>query len=284
MIWVFVWIATQIITESFPISSSSHVRLVEMYMQRIGSASWLSSVPKHFEDFLHLPTLCILLVFFGSRWLYPFMHLDQSWPVFVPFVFRVVLACAVTVGFYLLWAHTGWKDSFSIQWGLMITAGLLFSLLLVPQPKKNDAELLRSYMQKVNIESGAIHTESLPVPSIATAVCLGAVQGMALLPGISRMAATFVAGRWAGMSNEHAMEFSCAIQAPLLGAAIIRGLLELVASQVGLQLLNGYLALGMLFSGIMAYYCFYFTWVLAISGRLWWFGWYVVGLVGMLLI
>lgn len=264
MTWVFVWIATQIVTESFPISSSSHVRLLEMYLQRIGSASWLSSIPKYFVDFLHLPTLCILLLFFGKRWFDPLLHIDQGWSEIAPFAFRVGLACGVTVAFYMLWTCTGWKDLFAMKWGLMVTAALLLSLLFVPQMLHDQKN------------------ENLPCPTISTALCLGAVQGIALLPGISRMAATFVVGRWRGLSHEHALEFSCVIQIPLIGAAIIRSLVELMRSPLGTQLLNGSLALAMLFSGIIAYYCFYLTWILAITGRLWWFGWYILGLLAVL--
>jgi undecaprenyl-diphosphatase len=264
MTWLFVWIATQIIAESFPISSSSHVRLLEMYLHRIGFASWLSSVPKYFVDFLHLPTLCILLLFFGNRWLSPLLHLHESWSEFAPFVLRVGLACGVTIAFYIIWSATGWRDLFPMKLGLLITAALLLSLLFVPQTSNNQ------------------NSEQLPAPTISTALWLGGVQGLALLPGISRMAATFVAARWKGLSSEHALEFSCAIEVPLIGAAVIRSLLELVASPNGIQLLNGPSALVMLFSGIIAYYCFYLTWLLAISDRFWWFGLYVAGLLAVL--
>ena len=59
------------------------------------------------------------------------------------------------------------------------------------------------------------------------AVILGVVQGIALLPGISRMAITYATARWLRFSPRLAFELSCAIQWPLIAAAFCVSFLRL---------------------------------------------------------
>ena len=60
-------ILVQLVIESLPISSSSHYRIVEMIMQRMGFV--LPPLPAHFDHLLHGPTLVVLAVFFRREWL-----------------------------------------------------------------------------------------------------------------------------------------------------------------------------------------------------------------------
>jgi len=257
MMWVYVWIATQIITESLPVSSSSHMRLLSSYIQRAGGSSFLNALPRYFDDFLHLPTLLMLIVFFWYRWAPVVGQLDQT---FLPFILRVLLASGITVLFYGLFSYTGWREAFPLVAGLLVTSLLLFSLYLLP---KGAPEAPLSW---------------------GSAAIVGVVQGISLLPGISRLGATFVVSRWLGISSPHALEFSCAIQVPLIIAAVIRSVGHLLTSPLCAQLLNPATCLVMLFSGIVSYYGFWVTWTWALTDRFWWFGFYVAGLIAAIVV
>lgn len=57
------------------------------------------------------------------------------------------------------------------------------------------------------------------------AVLIGCAQALALAPGLSRSAATIVAGRWLGLGPEDAAAFSFLLSIPaVLGAALVEGL------------------------------------------------------------
>ena len=58
------------------------------------------------------------------------------------------------------------------------------------------------------------------------AVLIGITQGLALLPGISRMGSTCVVGIWFGLTPLAAFVFSCTIQLPLLIAGVTKGLYD----------------------------------------------------------
>ncbi len=59
-------LVTQVIIESLPISSSGHLRLAEMLLDRAGIA--LGTLPKFFEHFLNGPALVVLAVYFYKPW------------------------------------------------------------------------------------------------------------------------------------------------------------------------------------------------------------------------
>lgn len=58
--------------------------------------------------------------------------------------------------------------------------------------------------------------------SFKQAAILGLVQGVALMPGVSRLGATFVASCWLGIAPEFGFIYSCAIQLPLILVAVFK--------------------------------------------------------------
>ena len=256
MHWLYLWIATQIITESFPVSSSSHVRLL-----------CFGTMPGHADELLHLPTLIIYAIFFRGRWLPALIHLPRTWRVVLPLVLRVAISCAITVFFYLLFAYTHWNELFPMSAGLLVTAGLLLSRSFPSTryaPSGRTEKTVRGEcFAKQNVSN-----------HIERAVFLGLAQSLALLPGISRMAITYVTGRWLGMSPQHSFEYSCAIQVPLIIASLIRGLFEPLPT----ELLNPVTGLVILISSIIAYGGLCITWRLAERNKFYLFGYYVLAL------
>ena len=62
-------IITQIAVESLPISSSSHMRLAEMFMLRMGMPP--IHLPDFFDHLIHGPTILVLMIFFWREWFEP---------------------------------------------------------------------------------------------------------------------------------------------------------------------------------------------------------------------
>lgn len=250
MNWLYLWITTQIVAESFPISSSSHVRVIEYLMQRASDVA-LRALPEHFDELLHIPTLLILALFFRHRWAPALFHIVRTWPIVVPIVLRTAIASSVTVAFYLLCAVTHWNSLLPVQIGLCITVALLFSLCWVPRAP-------------------------IKINPYVRALCLGLAQSIALLPGVSRMAITYVAGRWLGLSACHAFETSCAIHVPLIIASGVRGAWELINNPFASELLSPYFWLVIIGATGIAYGALAISWGMALRNTFYKFGWYVL--------
>jgi undecaprenyl-diphosphatase len=95
-------------------------------------------------------------------------------------------------------------------------------------------------------------TERQPTPiTLRQAVIVGLSQVVALIPGVSRSAASIVGGMAAGMSRRSATEFSFLLALPTLGGATTY---ELITSLDDIQPGDiGYLLAGMVVSGLVAW-------------------------------
>ena len=62
------------------------------------------------------------------------------------------------------------------------------------------------------------------------AVGIGAIQAIALIPGFSRSGATMAGGLLAGLSNEDAARFAFLLATPIIGAAAVLKLPDLIGS------------------------------------------------------
>ncbi len=60
---------------------------------------------------------------------------------------------------------------------------------------------------------------------------MGSAQALALVPGFSRSGATMAGGLLVGLSNEDAARFAFLLATPIIGAAAVLKLPELVGSQ-----------------------------------------------------
>lgn len=194
---LLLWMATQIITESFPVSSSSHVKLMELLLNKSGNDNFLMQLPHYADDALHVVSLAVLSIFFYQRWMRYVRCLPRTVALVMQNVLYIGISCAVTVVWYGAlhgFLGTAW---FALPLGLVITMMMLLSLYWCPV---TDYRAL----------------------TWRTALVLGCVQGAALLPGISRLGSTFVTARWLRLSPRHALEYSFAMQVPLIIAAVIR--------------------------------------------------------------
>ncbi len=190
---------------------------------------------------MHIPTLLI-----NSIFLYNY----SSWTSLEEFVQYAVLAmCAASITAVCYFVVKG--NKFPLWLGFLITSLLLFSVKWIP------------YYE--------VHTITF-----VKACIIGFVQGCALLPGISRLAATFVTGCWLDLSLQESFLFSLAIQMPLMGAAVTKALFEMYVKQKREISWNlaGTIVLGI--STFLAYKLLGFVYILLKNGTTTAFAWYML--------
>lgn len=242
----------QIVTESFPISSSGHVRLLEQLFKQAGIALHDSQRLAAFVDVMHLPTIIII-----GLLLYPLWLIRKPLWQWIPVVFVVD---SVTIFFYCVWhiVGTGW---FPLGVGFAVSGACLASVRWCPQ----------HVSQGIGVRS----IEQLASDWFAL-LLLGCAQGIALLPGISRFGITYTAGRWLGLRSPDAFVVSFVVQAPLLVLGIGRGYWRLLQSGVPVIGSHGLFIAVVSASSVGAYYSLRWMYCLAVRDRLWLVAWYMM--------
>lgn len=196
MFYLYLVVFLSIILESFPISSSGHLKLLESFFNFCPS-NVSCFLNENLEYFLHGPTAIVIALFFYNRWKV-LLAFNRSYSIIKKMFVRGIITDGITVAayFFLL------KDSvFLPLWvGFFITAVLLFSLYF----KKNNAHVFATW-------------------NYSNASILGCAQALALIPGISRLGTTFVVARWLGFSAKKAFELSFLIEWPISAAAALKG-------------------------------------------------------------
>lgn len=253
-------IITQIIAESLPISSSGHVALVSMFLglsfcdatpSVTAPASWLREELKarSFDHFLHGPTFFIVALFFYRRWIALLQCWRKTLPMIIWLIVCVGIADGITALFFIARRFLS-LSAFPLGVGFIITGLLLASL--------------------------AWCTRSGGKMNVRNAIILGLVQGCAMLPGVSRFAATYAAARWLSFSDRHALETAWMIQVPLMGVSFLHSLI--IFWQIGFpdQVLNPYTALVMLGASIGGWYALRFAAYASNRQKMWWFACYMV--------
>lgn len=234
------------LTEFLPVSSSAHLAIVEHFL-KLQSHSGFMLV---FDVFVHLGTLCAVLIYYRKDF-FPLSKLGarQIWYLGVATVVTVV------VGFSL-------KHKVENLGGALVPIGIA---LLVNACFLTSLRLLE-------------HREGKSGLNFLKAFLIGLVQGIAVVPGLSRSGITITAGLWLGLKREEAVKFSFWIAVPaiiganvlvlhdsvkVIQASMIPGMLTgLVTSFV-----FGYLAIAAMMKLVQKgklYYFAYYTFVLAV--------------------
>lgn len=188
----------QTILESLPISSSGHLKLVNCILQYFNYPSYTDGVKEYIDHLMHIPTALILGIFLFQQWGHLLFKLPQSLNQITHLFICIFLADIITVTLYFIF-HIINVSQFPVAVGFFITAVMLLSLHFAPNAVSENI----TYKQ---------------------ALIIGLVQGIALLPGISRLGATYVIAYWLGINPISAITFSLAIQLPLILAGIAKGL------------------------------------------------------------
>lgn len=113
--------------------------------------------------------------------------------------------------------------------------------------------------------------------SLCGALILGLVQGLALVPGISRFAITFVTARLLGYSPRRAFQASFVIFIPLVIAGFfVNGVGEFIKHPEWFEIFTPALVLTMMLSTIVAYFLFVCAYRIALARRMSMFGLYMI--------
>lgn len=251
----FLLILLQIVTESFPISSGGHIFILEKILS-------LDLGKSLFEIFDHLShgsaIVCILLVFWKD-WSISIVRLIRTRPyVFYRIITYVCVAEVCSAFFYVIirvWLSDIWwlRCDISVLFGMIITMLSLFSLRWLPH--------------------GAGTYESL---NVKKALLIGSVQGIALLPGISRFAATYVVGCWLGLSPRRSIQFSFLIFLPIISAAFLNAVRKIHRFPQISLFYSFKTWFFVIIATIIAYFALRLARDWALEGKFWRFGIYMI--------
>lgn len=253
MLFYYIWVIAHLLLESLPVSSSGHIALLEGVGRKLQDTHILDcagTCKKIFSDLLHAPFIIIIPLIFFHVWWPIFTQRDRLREYIKKIFFYVIAADVVTGCCYFLFRFIPpvW---FPLSLGFFITSVLLFSLLWVSGNGGNGLTLPR-------------------------ALLLGLVQGLALLPGISRFGSTFVVGRWLGLSSRRAFEVSFLFEWPLLCAAVLKAGITLEVRGLSINAYFSWLSIMvMLASSIGAYYILKWVQTLIEKNHLWMFSIYL---------
>jgi undecaprenyl-diphosphatase len=242
--------ALQGISELFPISSLGH----SVVLPRI--FGWnIHQNDDYFLSFLvatHCATAIVLLLFFIRDWIRIVKGLGRSlrdryidpddsyaklgWLLVVGTIPAGLLGLLLEHPLRTLFASTQTAAIFLFVNGLMLFG----------------AEALRRrapVRSEESIESDEVISRELTFKS---AFGIGTAQALALIPGLSRSGASMGGGLMAGLSNEEAARFAFLLATPIIGAAGLLKLPELLGSQG--DHVRGQALVGAIFAGITAWF------------------------------
>ncbi|MEX1112566.1 MAG: undecaprenyl-diphosphate phosphatase [Candidatus Andersenbacteria bacterium] len=182
------------LTEFLPVSSSGHLIIA----REVFGISDMSG--NAVDAFLHLGTLCAVLVYYWSTWrslLRGMLSSDGKREKEMVGKLALATVPAAVMGYLLVdWVDSIFRNPLYVALALLVTAA---ALLLADRYGRDD-----------NAKSE---------PSYKDALYIGLAQIMALLPGISRSGMTMAAGRGRGLSRPQAARFSFLMSAPIIAGA-----------------------------------------------------------------
>ncbi len=180
--------------EFLPISSSGHMLLASKLMNLSAEDNSFKLV----EIMMHVGTLIPVLVIFWRDWIDMLAH-----PIKNRTLLLLLIASLPTLGVYLAFGKV--LDGFDSGWFLGVSFLISSVLLLV-------TELMSWSETRCRRES----------PSIPQALLMGVMQGLGLMPGVSRSGSTIFGGVAGGVTREGAAKFSFMMSAPAIAAAFLK--------------------------------------------------------------
>lgn len=234
--------------EFLPVSSSGHLVL----MQNIFG---LSEGAFFFDTMLHVGTLIAVFIVF---W-------EQIWQMIRhPFQRKVgmlLLSTAVTTAMAFL-LRDFIEESFG---GSLLGVGFLATAVL----------LLLS-------EGVRVRRKRISDMGTGNALLVGLVQGVAILPGISRSGSTIAGGLFVGLERKEAADFSFLLSIPAALGAVVMQVPDVIASPVAIDWLP--VLVGMAVAAVSGYFAIKVMLKLVAKGKLRGFAYYVAVLGALVLL
>jgi undecaprenyl-diphosphatase len=216
---VFVFGIVEGITEFLPVSSTGHLILTAKIL-KIGQSEFIKS----FEIAIQLGAILSVLVLYRDK-------LVRGWQIWKRLLVAFMPAALFGVLLYKMVKRCLLGNNEAVLWALFI--GGLFLIIF---------EL--SYREK----EGAV--EELSAISYAQALVIGLFQSVAMIPGVSRAAATIIGGLAVGLKRKTIVEFSFLLAIPTMLAATALDLFKSAQVFKSEQLV--YLVAGLIISFLVA--------------------------------
>jgi undecaprenyl-diphosphatase len=260
-IWQVIFLALlQGVTELFPISSLGHTVIIPGLLPQLfppdfatntacaGKSCFLPIVTA-----LHLGTTIALVIYFWRDWLQVVMTIINSikraeirkdteewvgWLIIIGCIPGGLLGVALQDVLGKLFSSAVLASAFLVVNG---------SVLFVGEAMRRKAEAQLVFTDPKEREARFRPLSSL---SWKEAVIVGLFQALALIPGISRSGATMVGGLGVRLSHEDAARYSFLLGTPLIGAAALLEVPQLIGQNAQTWL---YIIVGVILSGIAAY-------------------------------
>lgn len=198
MLLIYMFIVTQILVESFPVSSSGHIWLLQEIYMKCAQGHISMDHLESFMHVLHIPTLVIIVLYFFKRWFFMLTHMRRCFTLIIASAARLLCATVITVIVYS--ALKPYAYAIPVPIGFIITILVLAS---IPYASR--------------------HASSL---TMGMACVVGMTQGFAVVPGLSRLGLTYATLVWLGLHYNKAFEIAWTLQVPLICGAIVKELVH----------------------------------------------------------
>ena len=241
--------------EFLPISSSGHLLFAQLLMGMDGNDKAL----KLLTILLHAGTLLPIIIVFWKEWWDMILH-----PVKNRTLLLLFIASLPALVFYIVFDMGVFDNGWFLGVSFLITSVLLLLSEAVSHRRTG----------KLAQEPGFLH-----------AICMGVMQGLGLLPGVSRSGSTISGGLLSGLDRKAAAKFSFMMSAPaVLGSLLVEGK-HALDDGLFAHLALAPTVVGVLVAAVTGYLAI--RWMLKIIARvpLTWFALYVavIGLIYLVL-
>lgn len=253
---LYLWMITQIIGENLPISSSGHVQLVLSYFD----VAMPIDVMNNFDYFLQSMSALVFLCYFFSPWwhlivgrkfaIQPLFDTDMWKHKIIPCLMFGLVADGATVVFW--YVDSASKISLPLAAGFMITACMLYSMRYAQENK------------------------DIALWSLRNGLIAGAMQGFALLSGVSRFATTMATLQWLGYQRMNAFYISFLLQWPLIVLGSIKGFLSLHDPMIMQTITTMPFIISMIFAAFISYGMISWIGEIIKKNALWKFSYYMI--------
>lgn len=177
------------ISEFLPISSTGHLVLTS-HLMGLTQSNFLKS----FEIAIQLGAILAVVVLYGKRFAMDSKVIARIAAAFIP-------TAIIGFIFYKKVKNVLLGSNQVILWSLLLGGIFLIIFELVHREKENALEEISSM-------------------SFAQAFMIGIFQSIAIIPGVSRAAATIIGGLILGLKRKTIVEFSFLLAVPTMGAAV----------------------------------------------------------------
>ncbi len=207
-------------TEFLPISSTAHL-ILSGEILKIPASEFL----KTYNISIQLGAILAVVVLYWRK-------IFSSKDLFLKILAAFIPTTIIGLIFYQI-VKTYLMESLWLIAATLFLGGIILILFEKRYEKKNKSLTEEARIEKIKNEE--IKQETEKIISYKQAVLIGIFQTFAMVPGVSRSAATIIGGLWLGLKRKTIVEFSFLLAIPTMAAATF---LDLIKSKEALINLN----------------------------------------------